>query len=76
MLQSIVRNSIILCMLILCILPFYIIFILKNIGVNNFVIGILLLILLLVILNNIYGDYISNRTSIQLQKIEDKIKQF
>ena len=61
-------------MICIFISPLFIIQYLKNIGVNNGIIGVLILLFVIIVLNSTYGDFISSKIEFKLQLIKDNMQ--
>jgi hypothetical protein len=67
------KNLIIFGMICIFISPLFIIQYLNNIGVSKTLTSLFLLLFFIIVLNSIYGDFISSRLEMRMQLLKDKI---
>ena len=65
------RNFIILIIICIIISPIFILKYLSDIGINNQIITILILLFIVIVLNTTYGDRIMSKIEIQSQLLKD-----
>ena len=73
MISVLFRNFIILIIICIFISPIFIMKYLSDIGINNQIIAILILLFIVIVLNTIYGDFITSKIEIQSQLLKDKL---